>query len=29
MLFHKVPEPKAAKNRLHLDLLTDHYDEET
>ena len=28
MLFHKVHEPKAAKNRLHLDLLTDRYHEE-
>jgi predicted enzyme related to lactoylglutathione lyase len=29
MLFHPVPEPGAAKNRLRLVLLTDHYDEET
>jgi hypothetical protein len=29
MLFHNVPEPKTVKNRLHLDLITDHYDEET
>jgi hypothetical protein len=28
MFFQKVPEPKAVKNRLHLDLLTEHYDEE-
>jgi predicted enzyme related to lactoylglutathione lyase len=28
MFFQKVPESKAAKNRLHLDLLTEHYDEE-
>jgi hypothetical protein len=28
LFFNKVPEPKAAKNRLHLDLLTEHYDEE-
>jgi hypothetical protein len=28
MLFHNVPEPKTVKNRLHLDLITDHYDEE-
>ena len=29
MLFHPIPEPGAAKNRLRLVLLTDHYDEET
>ena len=28
MFFQKVPEAKAAKNRLHLDLLTEHYDQE-
>jgi len=28
MFFHKVREPKVAKNRLHLDLLTDRHDEE-
>ena len=29
LFFQKVSEPKAVKNRLHLDLLTEHYDEET
>jgi len=29
LFFQKVPEPKTVKNRLHLDLLTEHYDEET
>jgi len=29
LFFQRVPEPKTVKNRLHLDLLTDHYDEET
>jgi predicted enzyme related to lactoylglutathione lyase len=28
LLFNKVPESKTVKNRLHLDLVTDHYDEE-
>ena len=28
MFFTKVPEAKAVKNRLHLDLLTKHYDRE-
>jgi hypothetical protein len=28
LFFTKVPEPKATKNRLHLDLLTEHYDDE-
>ena len=28
LFFNKVPEPKAAKNRLHLDLLTENYDAE-
>jgi len=28
MLFH-VPEPEAAKNKIRLVLVTDHYDEET
>jgi hypothetical protein len=28
MLLHNVPEPKAAKNSVHLVLVTDHYDEE-
>ena len=28
MFFTKVPEAKAVKNRLHLDLLTEHYDRE-
>jgi predicted enzyme related to lactoylglutathione lyase len=26
--FHKVPEPKTVKNRLHLDLRTDQYEAE-
>jgi predicted enzyme related to lactoylglutathione lyase len=29
MIFHPVSQPGAAKNRLRLILLTDHYDEET
>jgi hypothetical protein len=29
MLLHNAPEPKTAKNSLHLVLVTDHYDEET
>jgi hypothetical protein len=29
LFFQKVPESKAVKNRLHLDLLTEQYDEET
>lgn len=28
MIFHPLPEPGAAKNRLRLVLATDHYDEE-
>lgn len=28
MFFQKVPETKAVKNRLHLDLFTEHYDKE-
>jgi predicted enzyme related to lactoylglutathione lyase len=28
MFFQKVPEPKAVKNRLHLDLLAEGYDDE-
>jgi predicted enzyme related to lactoylglutathione lyase len=28
LFFQKVPEAKAVKNRLHLDLLTEHYQEE-
>ena len=28
MLFHPIPEPGVAKNRLRLVLVTDHYDEE-
>lgn len=28
MFFQKVPETKVVKNRLHLDLLTEHYDKE-
>ncbi|MGW1506060.1 VOC family protein [Streptomyces mirabilis] len=28
MFFSKVPETKTVKNRLHLDLLTEHYDQE-
>ena len=27
--FHKVPEPKTVKNRLHLDLITDQFDLES
>jgi catechol 2,3-dioxygenase-like lactoylglutathione lyase family enzyme len=27
--FHKVPEPKTVKNRLHLDLISDTFDAET
>jgi Glyoxalase-like domain len=27
--FHKVPEPKTVKNRLHLDLLTDQFEAES
>src|SRR3984893_13513901 len=26
--FHKVPEPKTVKNRLHLDLISDTFDAE-
>jgi hypothetical protein len=26
ILFHRVPEPKAGKNRLHLDLITADFD---
>jgi hypothetical protein len=26
--FHRVPEPKTVKNRLHLDLITDDFDRE-
>jgi hypothetical protein len=29
LFFQKVPETKAVKNRLHLDLLTQHFEEET
>ena len=29
LFFNKVPEPKTVKNRLHLDLVTEHYEEET
>ena len=29
MILHHPPEPKAAKNSVHLVLITDHYDEET
>jgi hypothetical protein len=29
LFFQKVAEPKAVKNRLHLDLLTQHFEEET
>jgi predicted enzyme related to lactoylglutathione lyase len=29
LFFNKVPEPKTVKNRLHLDLLTEHREEET
>ena len=28
LFFNKVPEPKTGKNRLHLDLLTEHYEAE-
>jgi hypothetical protein len=28
LAFHKVPEPKTVKNRLHLDLRTDRFDAE-
>jgi predicted enzyme related to lactoylglutathione lyase len=28
MFFQNVPEAKTVKNRLHLDLLTEHYEEE-
>jgi len=29
LTFHKVPEPKTIKNRLHLDLRTDQFEAET
>ena len=29
LAFHKVPEPKTVKNRLHLDLRTDQYEAES
>jgi predicted enzyme related to lactoylglutathione lyase len=29
MVFSQVPEPKTAKNRLHLDLISDTFDRET
>jgi hypothetical protein len=29
LFFNAVPEPKAVKNRLHLDLVTEDYDTET
>lgn len=29
LIFHPVPEPETAKNRLRPILLTDHHDEET
>jgi hypothetical protein len=29
LTFHKVPEPKTVKNRLHLDLLTDQFEAES
>ena len=29
LFFQKVPETKAVKNRLHLDLLAQHFEEET
>jgi deazaflavin-dependent oxidoreductase (nitroreductase family) len=29
LAFHKVPEPKTVKNRLHLDLRTDQFDAES
>jgi hypothetical protein len=28
MILHHPPEPKTAKNSVHLVLITDHYDEE-
>ena len=28
MFFQRVPEAKTVKNRLHLDLATEHYDQE-
>jgi len=28
IMFHRVPEPKAVKNRLHLDLVTADFDAE-
>jgi Glyoxalase-like domain len=28
LMFHKVPEGKTTKNRLHLDLITANFDEE-
>jgi predicted enzyme related to lactoylglutathione lyase len=29
LAFHKVPEPKTVKNRLHLDLVSDQFQDET
>ena len=29
LAFHKVPEPKTVKNRLHLDLRTDQFEAES
>jgi hypothetical protein len=29
LVFHKVPEPKTVKNRLHLDLRTDRFEAES
>jgi catechol 2,3-dioxygenase-like lactoylglutathione lyase family enzyme len=29
LVFHRVPEPKLGKNRLHLDLITADFDGET
>ncbi|HEY0806266.1 MAG TPA: VOC family protein [Pseudonocardiaceae bacterium] len=29
LAFHRVPEPKTVKNRLHLDLVTAEFDAET
>jgi hypothetical protein len=29
LAFHRVPEPKVVKNRLHLDLISDTFDTET
>ena len=29
LTFHKVPEPKTVKNRLHLDLRTDEFEAES